>query len=240
MFRTYEHLWAKIGNDKIWETRTVKLLGITIDNDLKFDEHLNNVYLKANRKLSALMRIRKYLDFNKTRILFKGFFESQFKYCPLTWIFYSRNTDNKINLLHERALRLVYDDYELPFDKLLEKDGSFTMHHCNIQTLCIELYKVYHNTAQTIFSDLFVRNNNTYNTRAKSDFIIPQINTVLKRSNSIRYYGPVIWNSVPAEIKYVNSLETFKNKIRMWKPNNCPCRICKNYISNVGFLETFE
>ena len=119
----------------IWETRTVKLLGITIDNDLKFDEHLNNVCLKANRKLSALIRIRKYLDFNKTRILFKGFFESQFKYCPLTWMFYSRNTDNKINLLHERALRLVYDDYELPFDKLLEKDGSFTIHHCNIQRL---------------------------------------------------------------------------------------------------------
>ena len=92
------------------------------------------------------MRIRKYLDFNK-RILFKGFFESQFKYCPLTWMFYSRNTDNKINLLHERALRLVYDDYKLSFDKLLEKDGSFTIHHFNIQTLCIELYKVYRNTA---------------------------------------------------------------------------------------------
>ena len=133
------------------------------------------------------MRIRKYLDFNKTRILFKRFFESQFKYCPLTWMFYSRNTDNEINLLHERALRLVYDDYELPFDKLLEKDGSFTIRHCNIQTLCIELNKAYHNTAQAIFSDLFVRNNNTYNTRAKSDFIIPQINTVLKGSNSIRY-----------------------------------------------------
>ena len=37
----FQHLWAKTGNDKIWETRTVKLLGITIDNDLKFDEHLN-------------------------------------------------------------------------------------------------------------------------------------------------------------------------------------------------------
>ena len=57
----YEHLWAKVGNDKIWETRTVKLLGITIDNELKYDEHLNDVCLKAKMKLSALMRIRKYL-----------------------------------------------------------------------------------------------------------------------------------------------------------------------------------
>ena len=80
----FEHLWVKIGNDRIWESRTVKLLGITLDNDLKFDEHLNNVCLIANRKLSALSRIKKCLDFNKIRILFKAFFESQFKYCPLT------------------------------------------------------------------------------------------------------------------------------------------------------------
>ena len=91
----FEHLWDKIGNDKIWETRTVKLLGITIDNDLKFDEHLNNVCLKANRKLSALTTIRKYLDFNKTRILFKGLFERRwfvfpsiiaiFRHCALNY-----------------------------------------------------------------------------------------------------------------------------------------------------------
>ena len=135
---------------------------------------------------------------------------------------------------------LGYNDYELPFEELFEKDGLFTVHHYNIQTLCIELYKVYHNIAQTIFSDLFLRNNNTYNTRVKSDFVIPQIKTVFKGSNSIRCYGPVIWNLITAEMKYVDSLETFKSKTRKWKPNNCPCRICENYIPNVGFLESFE
>ena len=138
-------------------------------------------------------------------MLFKRFFESQFKYCPLTWMFYSRNTINKINLLHERAFRLVYNDYDLPFEKLLEKDGQFTVHHYNIQRLCIEQqYKVYHNIAQTIFIDVLVRNNNNIiiiynnnnydnnnndnnnnNKQAKSEFIFPQIKTVLKGSNSI-------------------------------------------------------
>ena len=236
----YEHLWAKIGNDRIWKTKAVKLLGLTIDNELKFDVHLNNVCLKASRKLSALTRIRKYLNFNKTRVLFKGFFESQFKHCSLTWMFHSRETNKKINQLHEQALRLVYNDYYSTFEELLEKDGSFTIHHYNIQTLCIELYKVYNNLAHSIFRDLFKRNSNPYNTRLQSDFVIPRINTVLKGSNSIRYYGPVIWNLIPSEIKYVDSLETFKREIRKWKPSNCPCRICKNYIPNVGFLETFE
>ena len=53
----FEYLWAEIDNDKIWEKATVKLLGRTIDNELKVDEHLQNVCLNVNRKLSALMRI---------------------------------------------------------------------------------------------------------------------------------------------------------------------------------------
>ena len=72
-------------------------------------------------------------------------------------MFYNRTTNNKINKLHERALRLVYDDYLSAFEELLEKDNSFTVHHYNIQTLCIELYKVFSGQSQTIFSDLFER-----------------------------------------------------------------------------------
>ena len=56
--------------------------------------------------------MRKYVDLNKVRLLFKFFFEFHFNYCPLTWIFYSRKTNNRINKLHERALRLVHNDYE--------------------------------------------------------------------------------------------------------------------------------
>ena len=155
----HEHMWAKIGDDQIWETRTIKLLGVTIDNELKFDEYISNVGKKAQRKLTVLTRIKKYLDFKKLRLLLKTFFDSQFKYCPLTWMFYSRTTNNKINKLHERALRLVYDDYVSAFEELLEKDNSFTIHHYNIQTLCIELYKVFSGQSQTIFSDLFERKN---------------------------------------------------------------------------------
>ena len=44
----------------------------------------------------------------------------------------------------------------------------------------------------------------------KFDFVIPQVKTDLKE-----YYGLVIWNLIPAEVKYVDSLETFKSKVRM-------------------------
>ena len=61
-------------------------------------------------KLSALSRMAKFLSFNKRRTLFKTFVRSHFEYCPIGWMFHSRRTNNKINSLHERALRIVYDD----------------------------------------------------------------------------------------------------------------------------------
>ena len=83
-------------------------------------------------------------------------------------MFYSRNTNVKINKLHKRASRLVYDE-------LLEKDHLLSLHHYNIQTLCIELCKVFSGQSQTIFSDLFDRKNINYNLFSQPDFINPQV-----------------------------------------------------------------
>ena len=57
---------------------------------------------------------------------------------------------------------MVYSDYGSTFQELLEKDNSFTVHHYNIQTLCIELYEVFTGQSQTIFSNLFERKNISY------------------------------------------------------------------------------
>ena len=82
------------------------------------------------------------LTFDKKWILFKAFCKSQFKYCPLTWKFYNRRTNNRISKSHERALGLTYDDYETSLSDLLAKYGSFTVHPTNIQTLLLEMYKI--------------------------------------------------------------------------------------------------
>ena len=55
-----EQIWAKIGKNKIWESSDVKLLGVTIDNELKFAEHVSKICSKASRKLSVLARMSKF------------------------------------------------------------------------------------------------------------------------------------------------------------------------------------
>ena len=51
----YERCYVRVGTDKIWEENYVRLLGICIDNDLKFDKHVKEIFLKANQKLSILV-----------------------------------------------------------------------------------------------------------------------------------------------------------------------------------------
>ncbi len=79
----YEHIWAMVGNTRIWESNKVKLLGINIDNELKFKKHINMLCDTAGKKISALARVRHYFSFENRRLLLRAFIESQFSYCPL-------------------------------------------------------------------------------------------------------------------------------------------------------------
>ena len=73
----YQDLLANIRETKIWESKNKKFLGLTIDRNLNFDDHVFSLCYKAGRKLSALFRISNYISFWKTRIILKAFVESQ-------------------------------------------------------------------------------------------------------------------------------------------------------------------
>ena len=96
------------------------MIGIQIDRNLKFDHHVTALCKKASKKLSALTRLAKILPFNRLRILIKSFFDSQFSYCPLIWMFINRGTNHRINRLQERSLRILYKDDVSTFEERLQ------------------------------------------------------------------------------------------------------------------------
>ena len=112
----------RFANASIASSPREKLLGITLDSELKFEDHINKIYNIVNKKLNTLYRIGSHLSLDKRKMLLRAFIESQFSYFPLIWMFHSRTLNNKINRLHEKASRIVYGDDKPKFDKLLEKD----------------------------------------------------------------------------------------------------------------------
>ena len=169
-------------------------------------------------------------------MLFKAFIESQFNYCPLIWMLHSRTMNNKINRLHERSLRIVYSDQSSTFEELLERDKTFSIHHKNIQSLAIEIYKFVNGLSPEIMNSMFNLNeNNQYSLRNVFELYSRNPRTVKYGKETISYLAPKIWSIVPQTIKEGTSLYSFKAKIRKWKPD-CPCRFCKRYLQHVGFV----
>ena len=100
----------KILGSTIQASKEEVLLGVRIDSDLISKEHVTSICFKANQKLHALTGVSKYMSLQKRRIFMKSFIISQFNYCPIVWMYHSRSLNNKVNHIHERALRIVFQD----------------------------------------------------------------------------------------------------------------------------------
>ena len=151
-------------------------------------------------------------------------------------MFHSRCANNRINRLHERSLRITYNDYESTFQELLYKDNSVRIHQRNLQLLAILVYKVKNNLAADITYDIFNPNQSYYNLRNNNIFQRKNVRTVRYGTESLSFLAPKIWALLPDEIIKAETLDIFKERIKNWETDECPCRLCKSYIPNLGFL----
>ena len=117
--------------------------------------------------------------------------------------------------------------------QLLEKGKSVTIHARNLQNLATEIFKV----KITIMTEIFkfcdnathsLRNGQVLERRHNSttNFVVESISTLCTK----------IWAFVSENLRQTASLNSFKHGIKKWNPSNCPCRLCKIYVQNVGFI----
>ena len=117
-----------------------------------------------------------------------AFLDSQFNYCPLTSMCHSGKRYHKVNRLHEKCLRIIYNDKTSSYEELLCKDGSVSMHHKNLQKPVIEIYKVADGLCPEIMNEVFqFQIQNRHNLRNNSTFRIPSFNTIFKGKESTSY-----------------------------------------------------
>ena len=143
--------------------------------------HISEICKKASRKVCALARVTSGMSLSKKRTLMNAFFNLQFNYCPLIWMCHSRENNNKINGLHERCLRIVYNDKRSSFNALLEKDGSVLIQERNIKILATEIFKVSKNLASPKMHEILkFKDQPQYNLRYNSLFLGPLLSQSIK------------------------------------------------------------
>ena len=189
-----------VNNIDIPIENNVKILGVFLDKDLKFDKHIRELCIKATRQLRAISRISKYLDEACKLNLFHAFIMSNLNYCSTVWHFCNSGDSMKLEKIQKRALRIIYNDYESNYNDLLEKVGRPLLYVARLRSLALETYKSIHKQNPPFLHDLFLIKESNYNLRHENQAIQPKVRTEKYGLNSFRYQGSKIWNSIPQEI----------------------------------------
>ena len=159
---------------------------------MNFHTHIKNICRKAGQKLSALLRISPYLDQRKKVLLYKSMIKSQFNYCPLVWMFCSRQSNNITNKVHERGLRLTYRDKSKDFQQILREQNEITIHQRNLQVLMTELYTIVNGITSPIMDSLFQFRYNTSNIRNFQELYTGNMKTVRYGTEIVTYRAPFL------------------------------------------------
>ena len=189
-----------------------KILGITIDNKLTFKSHLKNICKKAHQKLNPLTRITKFTSSFQRKTFLNSFIKSQFSYCPLIWMFTSKELNKQINRIHEKSLRLVLNNHQSTLVEMLDTLNENTIHQQYIDRLLTEVYK-FLNGYSRYMNNVFHLKQNTYNLRNFHAFAtdVPRNNCVL---NSVVYRANQLWETLLFDLKNSYSPELFKKGLK--------------------------
>ena len=180
----------------------------------------------------------------------RAFILSQFNYCPLVWMFCYLTLDNKVNRINERALRITYRDMRSDFDTMLLRDNAVKIHARNLQLLMTEIYKTKWELNPTFRKEIFVEKHSTYGLRSGHNLLLPhyglrsghnlllpQARTTCYGLETISFLGSRLWQALPNDMKHSDTLSTFKRRIKIWKGEECNCRLCRPFVAQVGFLK---
>ena len=88
--------------------------------------------------------------------------------------------------------------------------------------------------------DIFETRNLNYNLRSQTDFARTGVNTSSFGLNPLKYLATKILDIIPCDIKSTGNLNSFKEKIRNWEPKGTHCKLCRQYVPGIGYVDSFE
>ena len=208
----------------IEQSKTIKLLGVTIDKDLMFSEHVDNISKQASKQINAMSRLSRYLNLScKTKIL-DAFIMSNFNYCSISYHHCKIKDARRLENLLKLALRFVYLDFESSYNELLRKAQRNSLYVNRQKTMLLGVFKILHDMYPPIKCDFFTPHNTAYSLRRSHVLEQPSFRTMRHGYHSLRYQGAMLWNSLPDFIK-TSDFNTFRGFILKWQPI-CQCGSC--------------
>ena len=154
-----------IDNHKLAQMDQMKLLGVTLDKELNFSDHVSTICKNTSKRIGVLMRLGKLIPTTAKLYIYKAAIMPCFNYCSLVWHFCKASDRNKLERTNERGLRAVFCDWDSTYEQLLIKSNLTTLYNMWLQNIAIFMYKIKHKLLPKNILDLFETSQTIYNLR---------------------------------------------------------------------------
>ena len=142
----------------------------------------------------------------------------------IVWHHCTSKNMTKMEKLNKRALQIIFNDYTSSYEELLVNAKRPYLYLSRIHALVI--FKSIHSINPAFLHDVFIPRTSVYEMRNQLQLVQPSVHTEKYGIQSFRYQGSKIWNSLPDDIKYVESFDDFKRRIKTWDFELCICNYC--------------
>ena len=203
----------KIDHTKIKQVYNSRVLGVDIDNKLKWNNHIDTIAKKVFSGIGGVRRIRDFVDRDTLISVYKSLIRPHFDYCSEVWDALGNGLSNRLQKLQNRAARVVLGmSNDTPGFEALGMLGWESLETRRAKGKAVYMYKVLNGLASTSLNDLFVSKSDIteYDQRGSyTSLQLPHPKTE-KLKKSFSFSGAKLWNSLPTDLRNADTLSDFK------------------------------
>ena len=178
----------------------------------------------ASQQINILRRIGKYLNFESRKAVYHAFIMSTFNFCPLVWHFCSKSNE-KLEIIHFRALKFIFQDFEASYDDLISRADTTTLHLSCLRGLAIESFKIIYGKSPVYLQNFTTMKKSNYNFRYTNLLDIPRVRSTKYGNNSFGFQAAKPWNDLPEKARKITSFDILNvlSEIGMVSAANAAC-----------------
>jgi hypothetical protein len=199
-------------NNLIEQVSSHKVLGITIDDEFKWQIHINNINKTIARNLHLLRKLNYFVDNDAKKLFFTAHCLSHINYASSTWCGAAQIHMKKLNSLHRRGLKLISGHPTISDNSNTHSSDILSLPNQFRYNIAVFMFKVRQGLTPNYISHFFTEAPARY---GSSNFILPRTRVDLYRT-SLTFSGSTVWNSLPPTIKSCNSLSQFKASLKRY------------------------
>jgi hypothetical protein len=211
-----ENQSVTIDNQVIEQVDSFKYLGVVIDNRLSFGPHIEYTVKKVAKKIGYMYRTCYGMDRWTKTTIYQTIIAPYFEYCSSVLFLCNQGDMHKLQVLQNKAMRFILCRERLtPIKEMLnELQWLDVTQKTKLNTLLL-IFKMKRGCLPEYLSSsmITVAQTHGHETRGRNNFRLPNY-TKASTQNNLFYNGLKLFNSLPNEIKNVNSINEFKNKCR--------------------------